>query len=318
MYKTTETMHTVYLTSDTPSLPPSAVTVGFFDGVHRGHQYLIDQLKETAARQKLVSALVTFTTHPRQILQSDYQPQLLSTPDEKLSLLAATGIDYLVVMPFSRETAQLSARDFMVDVLSRRLHARALITGYDNRFGHNRSEGFDDYVRYGRETAISVSAGKPLMLNGVSVSSSLVRTFLKAGNIEAANNCLGRCYTLTGIVVKGHQVGRELGFPTANVKPDMAEKLIPAPGVYGVKVHIDGAMAAWPAMMNIGRRPTFYGTDETLEANIFGYDGDLYGHHITIDFLFRHREEQRFDTPAQLARQLSLDANAIQEKIYNL
>ena len=308
---------TTHYPGSLPLSPPAcAATVGFFDGVHLGHQHLVAQLRELAGREGLQTAVVTFEQHPRTVLETHpaEAPLLLSKLDEKVRLLQSLGVDHLVVLRFDRQMAQLTAREFM-QRLRERLNVRVLLSGYDHRFGHNRSEGFDDYVRYGKEMGMSVVRGRPLRIDGQGVSSSRVRRCLLSGDVEAASRCLGRDYTLAGTVVSGDHIGRLLGFPTANVSPSESSKLVPAAGVYGVKVCIAGENTARDAMMNIGMRPTFGGHCQTLEAHIFGYSGDLYGRQVDVSFAFRQREECRFASPEQLAEQLRCDAKEIADRL---
>ena len=298
---------------------PCVATVGFFDGVHRGHLFLIDKVKNTARQMDMASMVVTFAVHPRQVLRPDWHPQLLSTLDEKIALLEQTGVDRLVVLPFDATMAALSARDFMGDVLLRQLGVRVLVTGYDNRFGHRTAdseEGFDDYVRYGRELGVSVLPCSPFNADEVRVSSSQIRRFLQDGEAGLAARCLGRFYELTGEVVRGEHIGTELGFPTANLQPSCTDKLIPAPGVYAVKVRVGDSQEELHGMMNIGRRPTFDGGHLTLEIHIFHFNADLYGQHLSVSFVHRLRSEMKFDSREALAVQLAADARQ-SEKILN-
>lgn len=285
-----------------------AATIGFFDGVHLGHRSVVSQLRAAAKERGLRSMVITFEHHPRQVLQSEWQPQLLSTLEEKTELLALTGIDTLVVLRFDQAMSQLSSRQFMERVLKHDLGVRLLLTGYDNRFGHDRTATFGDYVAYGRELDMEVLCGQPADVNGQRVSSSLVRRLLNEGRVAQAANCLGRPYTLTGQVVHGEQIGRQLGFPTANILPDDHFRLIPAPGVYAVRISgiPDGSLLQ--GMMNIGTRPTFDGQRLTLEANIFNFTGNLYGQRLTVSFMERLRDEQTFASPQELAAQMQRDA----------
>lgn len=296
-----------------------AATIGFFDGVHKGHQYLISQLQTMAREEGLQTMVITFERHPRQVLHSAWQPQLLSSLEEKKELLRQTGIDMLIVLRFDEQMAQLSAREFMEEVLYQQLRARLLLTGYDNRFGHDRTETFKDYQRYGREIGIDVRGGLPLGNDGQQISSSLVRRLLNEGQVEDANNCLGRAYTLTGTVVHGQQIGRQLGFPTANIKLEEDCRLVPAKGVYAVTIERrqeDHSQTAgdrrtrllYEGMMNIGTRPTFDGHEVTLEVNLFNFNGDLYGQRLTITFIHRLRGEQHFNSPEELKAQMERDA----------
>ena len=287
--------------------PQSVATIGFFDGVHRGHRYLIDSVIDTALRKDMQSMVVTFDAHPRLVLHKEYRPRLLTTADEKRRRLEDTGIGRCVMLHFDEQMASLSAYDFMKDVLRGRLNVSVLITGYDNRFGHNRSEGFEDYVRYGRELGIDVVKAGPFRLNGVQVSSSVIRSFLSAGETDMAAMCLGYRYRLSGNVVGGYREGRKLGFPTANIKPSDPLKLVPEGGVYAVKIRLDDSAAWLDGMMNIGTRPTFDGTETSLEANIFGFSGDIYGHGIEVAFYRRLRGEHKFASAARLIEQLGHD-----------
>lgn len=293
---------------DTPhSAAPCVATIGFFDGVHRGHKFLIKSVIDRAAELGLQSAVVTFDTHPRLVLNKEFQPRLLTTSEEKRRLIAATGVNRCEMLHFDGQMASLSAYDFMKNVLRGRLNVRRLITGYDNRFGHNRAEGFDDYVRYGRELGIEVERAEAFVLNGVNVSSSVVRSFLSAGEVDMAAMCLGYHYRLGGTVVGGYHEGRKLGFPTANIDVADKLKLVPEAGVYAVKVSIGDSHELHDGMMNIGTRPTFDGTETTLEVNIFNFSGDLYGRDVCVTFYRRLREERKFSSVNKLVDQLCRD-----------
>ena len=286
---------------------PCVATIGFFDGVHRGHRYLIQQVKDEAQRRGLRSLLVTFPTHPARVLRPDAPLQLLTTPHEKAGLLGETLADDVAMLPFTRELAALSARAFMTDILRSRFNVRVLVIGYDHRFGHGRAEGFDDYVRIGREIGMEVVQARELD-GGQHVSSSSIRQALQEGRVEDAAAMLGRPYTLGGTVVPGHHVGTALGFPTANLRPDDPDKLIPMNGVYAVRTE-QGA-----GMLNIGTRPTLdNGADRSIEVHLFDFAGDLYGQHITLRFLRFVRNEKKFDTVAELREQLQADKDFCQD-----
>lgn len=284
-----------------------AATIGFFDGVHQGHRFLIDRLCRIARERGMRSMVITFARHPRQVLQTDWQPQLLSTLDEKRELLRQTGVDRVEVLQFDVAMSELSAHDFMQQVLKERLGVELLLTGYDNRFGHNRAEGFDDYVNYGRELGIEVMAGEPLAVKDTNVSSSRIRKLLQEGDVADAALCLGYPYPLSGCVVHGEQIGRQLGFPTANLALDDACKLIPERGVYAVSVSIEGDSTVYGGMMNIGRRPTFEGHHTTLEVHLLQYSGDLYDKRLTVRFIARLREERPFPDRDALIAQMNED-----------
>lgn len=303
-------MRIVYYPDNRPDSGHYAATIGFFDGVHRGHRFVTEHLKEVAAAHGCQSMVITFERHPRQVVQPEWQPQLLTTLEEKTDLLAQAGIDVLVVLRFDCAMAGLSARQFMETVLRDSLRVSVLLTGYDNRFGHDRREGFNDYVAYGRELGIEVIQSRAVSLgDGRNVSSSLVRRLVSEGDVAQANECLGRHYRLTGRVVHGEQVGRQLGFPTANLELTDLHRLVPAVGVYAVEVAIEGDDSRHIGMMNIGHRPTFGSHHSTLEVNILDFIGDLYGKTLTVFFVCRLRSEQRFDSPEALKEQMQHDAD---------
>ena len=289
-------------------------TIGFFDGVHIGHCHLINMLKKVARERGVETCVITFDRHPRQVVQPEWCPEMLTSLEEKTQLLKATGIDRCEVLHFDREMANQSAHDFMLHTLKEKLGVSILVTGYDNRFGHNRSEGFEDYVRYGNEIGIEVIKGEELTDGSNNVSSSSIRRMLKEGRIEDATRCLGREYQLTGTVVGGEHIGRTIGFPTANIRPDDSSKLIPANGVYAVDVWSQaGDINRERAMLNIGTRPTFNGTATTIEVHIPHFAGNLYGSTLSIAFLRKIREERKFDSPEALVEQLNKDLNNIEQ-----
>ncbi len=300
-------MRTIFLDEATKLSGRAVATVGFFDGVHSGHRYLIDRLKAVARENNCMSMIITFDKHPRQVLNSDYKPMLLSTLDEKLNLLSQTGIDCCVVLPFTADMADLSAHDFMKTILSERLSVATLMIGYDNRFGHRREDGYEQYVAYGKELGISVIDSDSFSYGNGSVSSSMVRRFISAGDVERAAECLGRPYSLSGMVVHGEAKGRTIGFPTANIVPAYADKLIPDGGVYAVLVSLDDSSTMLNGMMNIGSRPTFDGKMQTLEVHIFDFDGDIYKHSLRVFFIKKIRNERCFSSPDELAKQLETD-----------
>ena len=301
-----------FVPSEVPAVSQVA-TIGFFDGVHRGHCSLLSQVVRQAAQRNRQSTVVTFDIHPRQLVNPDFQPLLLTTLDEKLQLLSRQGIDRVAVLHFDEQMASLSARDFMSVVLSRQLNVDTLVLGYDSRFGHGRTAGFADYEAYGRSMGIDVLRATPLLSDdGTPVSSSLVRNLLLSGNIAQANDALGRRYCLTGNVVEGFHEGRRLGFPTANLALADRQRLVPGRGVYAVWAELTGYSEPMPAMMNIGTRPTYNGSSQTLEV------GDLYGQDVTVTFAERIRSEQPFDSPSALASQLQVDRKACIRILNNL
>ncbi len=289
---------------------PSVATVGFFDGVHRGHRFLIGHVVELARQRGFESTVVTFSDHPRRALHAEFQPRLLSTLDEKVSLLAQTGVDNCAILRFDEAVAALTAREFMERVLLGRLGVRVLVVGYDNRFGCGRTEGFAEYVAHGRELGIEVLPWRPLLVAGVGISSSMVRSLLQEGEVGMAARCLGYRYAIGGTVVHGRHVGTSLGFATANLSPDDALKIVPAAGVYATLTRLDDSAESLASMTNIGSCPTFDGTETTIETHIFGHEGELYGHRLTVTFVARLRGERKFRSSAELAGQLRHDREA--------
>ena len=309
-------MKTICLNKRLEKVPGSVATIGVFDGVHLGHQLVIGKVLEQARQRGLVSTVITFDRSPREVLDPSFRPQLLTTLEEKSDIIASLGVDQLVVLPFTREMASLSAWDFMQQVLSDQLHVKVLFTGYDNRFGHDRTEGFDDYVHYGVKLGMQVLRGDVELMDGgsLAVSSSEIRRLLAdEGRVELMPRYLTRRYVLKGRVMPGEHIGHKIGYPTANLEPEGTGKLIPAAGVYAVWAKLEGEQSPRAAMMNIGMRPTFDGHHQTLEVNILGFDGDLYGQTVEVTFVERLRDERKFDSPEALAAQLEQDRDRVNE-----
>ena len=298
-------------------------TIGFFDGVHLGHQFVIRQVAEEARKRGLEALVVTFDCPPREVVTGK-KCHLLTTLDEKKRLILAAGADRCEILPFTPDFAALSAKDFMLEILKNRLRVEVLMLGYDNHFGHrdpDHPETFDDYQRYGREMGIEVLKMPPFTTHHPSLTthhpspitqnSTFLRHALREGDISLAAELLGRPYSITGLVVHGRGEGHRIGFPTANLAPESVETILPKSGVYAVKVRSKGVKESgskvFSGMMNIGMRPTYNGTTLSLEVHIFNFDGDLYGQTLTIDFLRRIRDEQAFESPEALRKQLEKD-----------
>lgn len=291
------------------NITPSVATIGFFDGVHLGHRYLIDQVKIAASQYGWCSSIITFPIHPRQVIQSDYQPQLLSSPDEKLELLASTGVDNCILLPFTKELSLLTAKEFM-QLLYDTYKVRMLVIGYDHRFGHNRAETFEDYCRYGQELGIHIMQATAYTQEQDKVSSSAIRRALLTGDIETSKKYLGYDYFLEGTVVNGYKVGRKIGFPTANLQVDFPHKLIPSVGVYAVYVYVEGKQ--WKGMLNIGHRPTLNnGNNLSIEVHILDFQSDIYNHKIRIEFIHFLRPELKFSSVDELVSQMQKDKERI-------
>jgi riboflavin kinase/FMN adenylyltransferase len=293
-------------------LSPSVATIGFFDGVHQGHRFLLEQVKEIAHKEGLHSSIITFTAHPRQILQSDFCPQLLSTLDEKLQLLETTGTETCILLPFTKELSVLSAKEFM-QLLHDTYNVQILVIGYDHRFGHNRLETFEDYVRYGKELGMQIIRANAYTQDTSKISSSSIRCLLHEGNVTTASHYLGYLYRISGIVTEGYKIGRKIGFPTANISIDSPYKLIPAKGVYSVNVQI--CNQTYKGMLNIGHRPTLNnGTNLSIEVHIFNFSEDIYHQEIQIEFLQFIRPEIKFSSIEELTKQIEKDMQVIQCK----
>ena len=279
--------------------------MGFFDGVHAGHRHLIREMRRLADARGLSTVVFTFPVHPRIVLQADYLPGLLNSPDEKLKLLASTGIDYCVVMDFTPEMATCSASDFIVNYLSSQWHVQCLLVGYDHRFGHNRTDGFEQYVAYGKTCGMEILCASSYERDSEKVSSSKIRQLLSECRVVEATGLLSYPYRLKGQVVGGNQVGRTLGFPTANIAINNPLKVVPGMGVYAVWVYIDNMR--YKGMLSIGNRPTLHGEQTTVEVYILNFTDTIYNESIEVEFMQYLRDNQKFDNPEALKAQLHKD-----------
>ena len=322
-------------------------TIGSFDGVHRGHQCLLRQVRSIADERGMNAVAITFGRSPKEVLGMSGVPQLTSA-EERTTLLRQAGMDEVAVLDFTPQMAAMTAYDFMQQVLKEQLHVAVLVIGYDHRFGRGRSEGFEDYVRYGHEMGIEVVHGEACVVDGEPVSSTRIRSLLADGRVDEAAQLLGRPYALSGHVVGGYREGRKLGFPTANICPIDVNKLIPADGVYAVWVNVcwttvDSQFTIhnsqftidkvcthelqgqnncqlsivncqFKGMLNIGHRPTLNnGRERSIEVHILDFEGDLYGKAITVGFVHRLREERTFTSTEALTEQLLQDEKRVRE-----
>lgn len=288
------------------SLPPCVATIGCFDGVHRGHQYLLEQVHNIAKAEGIASCLITFANHPRQVLDTSFRPRLLTCLSQKIERFEQSPIEYCVLLPFTKELSLLSAREFM-EILHGEYHVQTLFVGHDHHFGHSQNEGFQEYCQYGKELGMRVMQSKALTEDGTSVSSTLIRACLCEGKIKLANSYLGYDYYVTGSVVDGRKVGRTLGFPTANIQPLCADKLLPASGVYAVYVYLGGKR--YEGMLNIGSCPTVHDGDKsiTVEVHILDFEKDIYQETIKVEFIDYIRPEVKFENVEELTLQLQKD-----------
>ena len=283
------------------------VTIGTFDGVHVGHKKILEKIIQNTNNSDYESLVLTFFPHPRTVLQTGTEMKQLNTIDEKSNLIEKAGIDNLVIHPFDKEFASLSAEEFVKKVLVDIFNIQKIVIGYDHRFGKNRTADINDLIAFGNQYNFEVEQISAEELNEVAVSSTKIRNALTDGNIELANSFLGYNYAITGMVVQGKQLGRTIGFPTANISINEDYKLIPNSGVYVVECKIENQ--SYFGMMNIGTNPTVENTNQKqkLEVNIFDFDQDVYGKSINISFLKRIRSEQKFDSLDALKAQIAND-----------
>ncbi len=283
----------------------TAVTVGVFDGVHRGHRHLLEQL--STLEPHLAPLAVTLTSHPSFVLGRRDSEYWLDDPDEHLSLLFDAGVKYVAVLPFTREVAQLSACE-MASLLHKDLNMRSLLLGYDSRFGSKHNDDFDHLPQLAGELGFTLHRGEPYLVDGEPISSSRIRQALLAGDVVATENLLGHPYRIEGRVVHGRGVGHKLGFPTANVSLENTRKMLPKEGVYSVSVTADFCepMICY-GMANLGSAPTFGIEKPLLEVHLRDFNGDLYGHDIEVELRYRMRDIVHFDSPEALHAQLQKD-----------
>ena len=290
------------------SLESTIVTIGTFDGVHIGHQKIIKRLINIGKEAHLKSVILTFFPHPRMVLQKDSGIKLINTIEERRNILEALGLDYLLVKKFTKAFSRLSAEDFVKQILVEKLNAKKVIIGYDHRFGRNRNADINDLKTFGAKYGFEVEEISAQDINDVAVSSTKIRKALKDGDIEKANSYLGYNFMLTGEVVKGKALGRQIDYPTANIYIKEDYKLIPKHGSYIVSSVIDGEVIY--GMMNIGFNPTVEGEDETIEVHFFNFNKNIYKKTIQIDLLQRIRDEKKFESVEALKAQLLKDKEA--------
>lgn len=284
----------------------TCITVGTFDGIHRGHDAILQFLSNTAKKQGLKSLVFTFDKHPRYVFRKDdLLLKLLNTPHEKAKILEFKGIDYLYVQEFNEAFYSLEAEDFIKKILIDQLNMKALVVGHDHSFGKGREGNYNILSELSSKYGFSVHQLSAVSDSGFAISSTKIRTLLAEGDLTLANEMLGYHYSLTGEVIHGRGIGKDLGFPTANIKSCHPDKLLPAPGVYIIEIEVDAEM--FQGILNIGSRPTFDGTGKHVEAHIFDFSEDLYAKEIRIEFLLKIRDEMKFDSLEALMEQIEKD-----------
>lgn len=287
-------------------LDNAVVTSGTFDGVHLGHQKILERLKEIAEKFNGETVVITFWPHPRLVLYPDDKSlKVLNTFEEKAALLKEQGIQHLLRIPFTKEFSQISSQQFIDQILVKQIGTKKLVIGYDHRFGKNREGSFEQLKINGPQYGFDVEEIPRQDVDEVGVSSTKIRNALKAGDIDTANHFLGRPYMITGRVVKGDKLGRVLGFPTANIDIDSHNKLVPAEAIYAVEVEHESHK--YGGMLYIGNRPTVGGTKRSIEVNIFDFDKDIYGENLTISLLASIRKDAHFVDLEALKKQLKAD-----------
>ncbi|GAA4375055.1 bifunctional riboflavin kinase/FAD synthetase [Hymenobacter koreensis] len=304
-----------------PRLTNAVVTSGTFDGVHVGHQRILHRLQEVARQSGGPSVVITYWPHPRLVLApppshpEPLQLHLLNTLEERIAKLESYGVDYLLIVPFTREFAEWTSEQYIRELLLQTVGTGKLVIGYDHRFGKNREGGFDYLRDHASEYGLEVEEIPREDVDAVGVSSTRIRRALEAGDVATANRYLGYNYPFTGTVVRGKQLGRTIGFPTANMQQEDGMKLVPGRGVYAVMA-TTAAGTHHQAMLNIGVRPTVGGSlAQTVEAHLLDFDGDLYDQPLTVEFIARLRDEQKFNGLDELKAQLAKDADAARQHL---
>jgi riboflavin kinase/FMN adenylyltransferase len=284
---------------------PTVITIGTFDGVHIGHLKILNKIINHAKSTELKSSVLTFFPHPRMVLQKDANIKLLNTIEEKINILERLGLDILIIHPFTKDFSRLTATEFVRDILVNTFNIKKVIIGYDHRFGRNRNANITDLRAFGNTFNFTVDEIPAQEIDDVSVSSTKIRKALEDGDIETANSYLGYEYMLTGTIIKGKGIGRQLGYPTANLSIAEDYKLIPKNGAYVVNSMLNGKIVY--GMMNIGYNPTVNGTEKSIEINFFDFNTDLYDLKIQINILARLRDEHKFESIDALKAQLAKD-----------
>ena len=308
-------MKTIHGIENFPASEGSIVTIGTFDGVHLGHQQILKQLIDTSQQSKLKSVLLTFFPHPRMVLQPDISMRLIQTIEEREKALRKTGLDYLVIHPFSEKFSRLSADDYVKQILVDKLNVRKVVVGYDHRFGRNRTASLEDMYNYADIYDFEVIEIDAKKIKSTAVSSTKIRKAIDQGDIALANSYLGDPFTLEGVVVNGDKRGRELSYPTANIELQNKHKIIPKQGVYLIQSDIDNQVVF--GMMNIGTKPTFGTTNPSIEVHFFDWNGDLYDQTLQVKLLKWIREEQKFGSVEELQAQIHADERYCRSYIPN-
>jgi riboflavin kinase / FMN adenylyltransferase len=308
-------MQVHFQTGSLPNIKNAIVTIGTFDGVHQGHRAILDRLKKLASECQGESVVITFHPHPRRILKNSEAPSMLTSLDERIERFQELGIDHLAIIPFDHEFANLSAEAYINEFLIKHFKPKGIVIGFDHRFGKGRGGDFKMLEEAGKKAGFLVYEIPEHVLNQSKVSSTQIRHFLLEGNVKMAKELLAYPYQLRGTVIEGDKLGRTIGFPTANLAISDSDKLIPASGVYAVKVTLfrDQMQQHETGMMNIGYRPTVNGKERRIEVHLFNFNEDIYHETLRVELIFHTRKEMKFDGIASLKRQLEMDKQMISE-----
>lgn len=302
--------------NDFTTAKKTIVTLGTFDGVHIGHKAILDTICKAAQQENLESVILTFFPHPRLIVSNNYDIKLLNTMDEKSVLLEKIGIQNFIIHPFDKTFSELSPREFVTQVLIEKLNIHKIIIGHDHKFGKDRAADFKDLINFGKEFGFEVEEISAQQINEVSVSSTKIRNSLLEGNISLANEYLGYPYLFSGNVIKGNQLGRTIGFPTANIEIPEDYKLIPKNGVYIVTANVNNQVVF--GMMNVGVKPTLGENKLSIEVHLLNFEKDIYNQKIQVHILERLRDEQKFESFDALKAQIELDKQSTIHYFENL
>lgn len=290
------------------------LTVGSFDGIHQGHLKILHQLTSIARKIEGESVILTFDPHPRQVISSgDYSLQLINSPDEKITRFQEIGIDNLIITPFTPAFASLSEDEYIEDFIIKWINPEIFVIGYDHRFGKGRTGNFTTLLNYSeKHNCFKVVEIEKRDIEEITVSSTKIRNAINEGKMHLANKLLGYNFSIKGKVTEGNQLGTRLGFPTANIRPDFAPKIIPGTGVYATKIVVDNTI--YPSMTYIGKRPTVNSTDKpVIEVNIFDFKDDIYDREITLTFFEKIREDYKFDSVEELRKMLIKDEEKVRD-----
>lgn len=309
----------IHYNLETLKAPKSIITIGTFDGVHQGHHKVIELLNSIAKNKKGESVVFTFSPHPRLVLSNDFTNlRLLTTLDEKIEELKKSGIDHLVIFPFTKEFASLSYEEFISDILIGKMNMTALVVGHDHKLGKNREGSYENLNSISKKFNFEILKTDAYLIDDCEISSSKIRNALQTADIEKANAYLGYTYSISGKVSEGNQIGRSIGFPTANIESNDRYKLIPCEGVYAISIKVDNKL--YKAMLNIGSRPTINlnADKRTIEAHILDFNREIYQQQVTIYFHKHIRSEKKFESLHELKTQLNKDKQQITDILNDL